>query len=229
MTSKREKLERYSGEESFTIAYPETGVWLIYIHNFLDEKNATELFNTLYKEVKWIDESSFYGHPPTRMKKWYGSFDYTYSGKLQQKDMNMPECLPSLMSKIQSRTRLEQKNSVNGADEKEVEYKTALLNLYKDGNQSISWHSDSEKGLQNGAPIASLSLGAIRTFKLRAIRTKEHLAMDKMPATKHIKLLPGSLFIMGGNCQQHWQHAVERESDVDAPRINLTFRHHIEV
>lgn len=43
---------------------------------------------------------------------------------------------------------------------------------YKDGNHSICWHSEGEEGLILGA-----------------VHSKEHLKMDKVPATMHIFLI----------------------------------------
>jgi alkylated DNA repair dioxygenase AlkB len=42
-----------------------------------------------------------------------------------------------------------------------------LLNLYRNGVDSMGWHSDDERELGERPVIASVSLGATRRFRLR--------------------------------------------------------------
>ena len=46
-------------------------------------------------------------------------------------------------------------------------YNSVLLNLYRDQHDSVGWHSDNERELGGDPVIASLSLGATRSFRLR--------------------------------------------------------------
>lgn len=46
-------------------------------------------------------------------------------------------------------------------------FNSLLCNLYRDGKDSIGWHSDSEPSLGPQPVIASLSLGDTRVFSLR--------------------------------------------------------------
>jgi alkylated DNA repair dioxygenase AlkB len=79
----------------------------------------------------------------------------------------------------------------------------------------MGYHSDDEKELGVNPVIASLNLGESRRFLFRHKKTKE----------KHELLLNhGSLLIMQGAMQHHWQHAVPKEPKKTKPRINLTFR-----
>lgn len=48
-------------------------------------------------------------------------------------------------------------------------FNSLLCNLYRDGRDSIGWHSDDEASLGDGPTIASLSLGDTRVFSLRAL------------------------------------------------------------
>ena len=92
-----------------------------------------------------------------------------------------------------------------------------LMNHYRDGRDHMGWHSDDEKELGDDPVIASLSFGASRTFKLKH-RTHRDLVRD-------IELSHGSLLVMAGTCQRHWQHSLPRRLRVVEGRINLTFRH----
>lgn len=95
-------------------------------------------------------------------------------------------------------------------------FNCALLNLYRDGRDSMGWHSDDEAELGSCPTIASISLGAVRRFVLRS----------KKNNTTKLEIRPahGSLMIMRGDLQHHWQHALPRTARDVQPRINLTFR-----
>ena len=125
---------------------------------------------------------------------------YRYSGIVHQ-----PLPWSSLLAQIR---RLVQ--DLSGAD-----FNSALLNLYRDGRDSIGWHSDDEPELGPEPLIASLSLGASRRFELRRSGGKQRLRLD---------LEHGSLLVMGGALQHHWQHRLARQPEVTAVRINITWR-----
>ena len=81
---------------------------------------------------------------------------------------------------------------------------------------SIGDHADDETDHEQGAFIASVSLGAVRDFW---IRDKES---GKLIMT--IPLASGSLFLMGKNFQTKLKHGLPKRKKVKHPRINLTFR-----
>lgn len=92
----------------------------------------------------------------------------------------------------------------------------ALCNEYADGGVGLGWHADDEDDLVLDAPIASLSLGATRDFALRRGRAGRACATVSLEA--------GSLLIMGGATQRHYQHRVPERARCAQKRINLTFR-----
>ena len=91
-----------------------------------------------------------------------------------------------------------------------------LLNLYRDGRDAMGWHADDEPELDPAAPIASLSLGASRTFRLRPRQG------GAQPLS--LELSEGDLLVMDPPTQRHWQHALPRRLRQREPRLNLTFR-----
>ncbi|KKO44438.1 DNA methylase [Arsukibacterium ikkense] len=95
-------------------------------------------------------------------------------------------------------------------------FNCVLLNLYANGQDHMGWHADDEPELGMAPLIASLSLGASRRFDLRH-RTLSHRLQ--------LQLDNGSLLLMAGACQQHWQHSLPKQRRVAAPRLNLTFRY----
>ena len=88
-----------------------------------------------------------------------------------------------------------------------------LCNLYKNGNDKVGLHADSEPEM--GPVIASVSLGAERLFRLKTPNGAIVFA-ERLPH--------GSLFIMAGPTQKNFKHEAPKESDVIQPRVNLTFR-----
>lgn len=145
---------------------------------------------------KWVDQ-------PRRIA-WHGDPGkrYTYSG-LQLE----PAPWTPLLAEIR-----DQLTSFSGAT-----FNSVLLNLYHDGRDSMGWHSDDEPELGEYPVIASLSLGATRRFRFR------HRS-DKTLSPVGIDLTHGSLLLMQGATQHHWQHCLPKTARQVSPRINLTFR-----
>jgi len=155
--------------------------------------------------IEWKnDEAIIYGkHIITKRKAaWYGdrNFSYTYSNTTKQ-------ALPWTAELIALKNKVEELTHVT--------FNSCLLNLYHDGNEGMAWHSDDEKSLGKNTTIASLSFGAERKFSLKHKVTKESLS---------ILLEQGSLLVMKGSTQSHWQHCLPKTTKVKSPRVNLTFR-----
>jgi len=99
-----------------------------------------------------------------------------------------------------------------------IAWNAVLANYYRDGNDSVGWHSDDERELgpqRDDVAIASLSLGATRRFLMRHRKGEARRALD---------LCDGSLLVMRGTTQQHWRHALPKTAARVGPRLNLTFR-----
>jgi alkylated DNA repair dioxygenase AlkB len=110
-----------------------------------------------------------------------------------------------------------------------------LLNLYRDGRDSVAWHRDDVDRYGHDEIIASLSLGATRRFMFRprpgqpgkgTRKGSEPSGPFRGPLGESLALdLPaGSLLLMGPGTQRHWEHCVPKTSREVGERINLTFR-----
>lgn len=182
----------------------ENGEFLFY-PNFFTKSEGDFFLQKLKSEIEWKQESmNIYGKKINfpRLTAWYGGNDkpYSFSGiTLSPKVWN--EELVSIKSKIEPIAK--------------VEFNSVLLNRYRDGNDSISWHTDAEPELGKNPIIASVNFGDTRKFQLRHIKTKEKL---------EIELSHGSLLIMQGELQHFWQHQVPKTKELKTERINLTFR-----
>lgn len=177
----------------------------IFFPNFFTRSESDKYILILKSNILWKQESmNMYGKKIDfpRLTAWYGNNDkpYSFSGITLQPLPWTSEIL-SIKNKIEPIAK--------------TEFNSVLLNLYRDGNDSISWHTDAEKELGINPIIASVNFGATRKFQLRHIKTKEKL---------EIELTHGSLLIMQGELQHFWQHQVPKTSKVVGERINLTFR-----
>lgn len=169
----------------------------------LGERSAAAILQRLIDDVDWEQRSIvMFGKEvdQPRLNSWYGDVTYTYSGITMTPRPWLP-ILDDLRDVCES---------LSGA-----RFNSVLLNLYRDGRDSMGWHADDERELGPEPAIASLSLGAVRRFRMRHRDSREIVEID--PAN-------GSLIFMSGLSQACWMHEVPKtKKPVDA-RINLTFR-----
>jgi alkylated DNA repair dioxygenase AlkB len=174
---------------------------------FLAPATATALMNELRTKVAWQQDAlTLFGktHRLPRLHQWYGDKGtaYKWSGIEMQPRPWLP-ALGQLRNAVQAHTN--------------VLFNCVLINLYRDGSDSMGWHADDEAVLGEQPVIASISLGAERDLLLRR--------RDSHNKSKCISLNHGSLLIMAGDTQSNWQHALPRRKNVVDARINLTFRY----
>ncbi|OXY80798.1 alpha-ketoglutarate-dependent dioxygenase AlkB family protein [Oceanimonas doudoroffii] len=137
-------------------------------------------------------------HEP-RLSCWMGDWPYRYSGRERR-----PEPWHPLVQDIARRLEVICAQPFDGV----------LINLYRDGYDSMGWHADDEPELGRNPMIASVSLGERRRFMLR------HDGGER----RELWLEHGSLLVMAGEMQHHWRHALPRMTRAGGQRINLTFR-----
>jgi alkylated DNA repair dioxygenase AlkB len=140
--------------------------------------------------------------PMPRRIAYYGEHAYSYSGVL-----HAAKPLPADIDLLRRRlvARLNQP------------FNCVLLNLYRDGVDSMGWHSDDDYEAGEHRGVASLSFGATRRFRIRSKRQegRQSLGWD---------LVAGELLWMFERSQKDWQHALAKTKRAVGPRINLTFR-----
>jgi alkylated DNA repair dioxygenase AlkB len=98
-----------------------------------------------------------------------------------------------------------------------VQFNRVLLNYYRDGNDSVSWHSDTLPADGVHHEIASVTFGETRLFKVRH-KTDSDINQVSIPLTH------GSFLLMGASMQDLYEHHVPKTKKAVGPRINLTFR-----
>lgn len=167
---------------------------------------AELMFDRLLDAVDWAqDEITMFGRTiqVPRLSAWYGDpgAAYTYSGIALTPLPWIPELTPAV--ELAAELALCSFNSV-------------LINRYRNGRDSVGWHSDDEPELGANPVIASLSLGATRVFRMR--RRDNHTVQHRL------ELNSGDLVVMRGATQRLWAHQVPKTAKPVGERINLTFR-----
>lgn len=183
------------------------GLALRYWRRWLADAGA--IAEQLRREVPWKQEQiTLWGrtHPIPRLTCWMGDpgCAYTYSGV----NNTIEAWIPAV-----ERLRQQVEEAAG------CRFNSLLLNHYRNGRDKLDWHADDERELDPRSPIASLSLGATRSFRLKPRQAAE-------PAIEPLQfeLGDGDLLVMDPPTQQHWLHQVPQRLRIQQPRINLTFR-----
>jgi len=175
------------------------------IESFYSQTDCELLFQSLMDDIQFESHQiKIFGKLITepRLVAYFGEKDYTYSQtKLPAKPW--PKVVKRLKNEIETYTQFS--------------FNSVLINLYRNGNDYMGWHSDDEKELGEFPSIASLSFGATRSFELRS-------KFDKEKPIHKIPLHSGTLLIMKGDLQHFWKHRIAPTKKITHPRINLTFR-----
>lgn len=172
----------------------------------IDDHNQIDPAQVNWRNIPWHQyQMQMYGKqvPLARFNAWHGDSHkpFSYSGMtLKSHDWN--KGLLYLKEKVEAIA--------------ELRFNSVLMSWYRNGEDYISWHSDTKTEFGVNQVIASVNFGATRRFLLR--RTTNPTEKLDIPL-KH-----GTLLIMRGQTQHYWQHSVPKEAKVSHSRFNLTFR-----
>lgn len=176
---------------------------LILIDNFFTKEESDHYYEKLLHQTKWRGyEMEIFDKTVTapRMIAWYEDKDNPGA------DQNGPDWTYELLT---IRSRVEK--------ETQLDFNSLLLNLYRNGSDSVAWHSDKEHNSGKNPVIASVTFGETRMFRLRH-KFRKDIAQVEIP------LHHGSFLLMSGTTNSFWQHQVPKTAKKVLPRINLTFR-----
>ena len=177
---------------SFELPDAELKLW----EQFFQKDESDNYYKILLKESPWKQRTrKMYDRmiPDPRLAAWYGS--------------ESSDACPSTLLEIKERVEHECR----------IVFNSVLLNYYRDGNDSVAWHSDTLPSSGKHQPIASVTFGETRLFK---VRHKTNKAFSQLS----IPLTHGSLLLMGETMQYCYEHHVPKTSRKIGARINLTFR-----
>ncbi len=183
-----------------------------YYSKFISNVMADTLLDKLLSDIPWREvtragQDGEYIIP--RLQCWMS--DSGVEAGLTQKEPALEWSEAILVLKASIEDELKSLN-VN------VKFDYVLMNYYRDGKDHIGFHHDDEFHEQDKSVIASISLGATRTFNMINRQNAKQNKKYDFIATH------GSLIVMRGATQFNWLHGVPKNGSVTKPRINLTFR-----
>src|ERR1700753_2856905 len=123
---------------------------LEYTPGLFDQGESDELLARFIEETPWKQRTQTMWDKQVltpRLTAWYGD-------RLEE------EPIPWTPELLEIKARVE---PLAG-----VKFNSVLLNYYRDGNDSVAWHSDKENVLGRRPVIASVSFGQVRSFDIRS-------------------------------------------------------------
>lgn len=171
-----------------------------YIPEFLDRELADALVRELNADTRWrADSRVMYGKRVLVPRETAGRGE------------GMPQPWTPALDTV--RTMIQRHTG--------TQYDYAFLNRYRDGRDAVAWHGDHDGERDARLVVASLSLGASRSFQLRP---KANSGLRYNPIT--VEVAHGDLIVMRGDTQLFWEHRVPRDPRITGERLNVTFRQH---
>ena len=164
---------------------------IAYYPALLDGPAAAALFHWLLDHAPWSSETMWMYDKMVDVPRLVARFDGEYPPMLAEAKARVEALLGETFANV-------------------------ALNYYRDGRDSVAWHSDRIEQLRPNPTIALLSLGSTRQM---VVRTKA-----KPRRTYAVDLDPGSLFVMAGASQEHWEHTIPKSSRPSDARISIAFR-----
>ena len=169
---------------------------ITYIAGLVDPDTAASWFADLRESVNWRSERRLMYEREVDVPRLMGHY------RLDPPPASIPSPIRDAATRVSDRLG--------------IRFNSVGLNRYRDGRDSVAPHNDHLNELQEGYPIALLSLGATRRMTVRA--------KEKPPRVIHVDLEAGSLFVMDYATQIHYTHAIPKTSAVVGERISLAFR-----
>ncbi len=176
---------------------------VLLIDRFFSKEESDRYYRELLEQTDWRKyEMPMYDKIVTapRMISWFENKENPGA------DPDTPELTDSLKA---IRRRIESETG--------LKFNAVLLNLYRNGNDGVAWHSDKTGQTGENPVIASVTFGETRMFRLR------HKIRKDIPQVE-IPLHHGSFLLMAGTTNSFWEHQIPKTARNILPRINLTFR-----
>jgi alkylated DNA repair dioxygenase AlkB len=109
-----------------------------------------------------------------------------------------------------------------------VQFDGPALAYYRDGNDALGAHRDSDMRYTSSTMVAILTFGVTRPWLLTSLRQqgRDSRLAGRMRAEHSIDLKPedGDLFVLGGRAQADWLHAVPPVRGLAEGRISVQWR-----
>lgn len=167
---------------------------IVFVPAVFDPDDAAAYFRTLRESIAWrAEERPMYDRVVSvpRLVAWF------------DKPAGLPAPLDAIVATAERKLA--------------VRFRSAGLNLYRDGRDSVAWHGDKEVTGHAQSMVAIASFGSTRRFLLRRKDLRQHRSFS-------CELTPGSVIAMSGAAQTHWEHCVPKETRAVGPRISVVMR-----
>ncbi len=183
------------------------------LHGLIDYRPAmfsqmesNHLLKKLIAETPWEQRSVLmYGKEvlTPRLTAWFGDEDIDYSiGGDGKRPLRWTDDLLMIKERVDRSAG--------------TSFNSVLLNYYRNGNDSVSWHDDMDGIPGRNRIVASVSFGEVRAFDIR--NKADHNLKFSIP------LENGSYLLMKGDFQLNWQHRIAKSTRAMKERLNFTFR-----
>ena len=167
----------------------------------------------LPRHQKWLQEDGGYFDPlwNTRHPRWTASL---YEDDLSAIQSHLDVVSKQHLAKISFSAP--------------TDFNSCLINLYRNGGDSIKRHADTASPFGRMPTVAILSLGETRTmhFYRRDTTVTNPRSLKTRDDHFSIHLEHGSLLIMAGTTQIDYLHEIPKEPHVEGSRYSMTFRHY---
>jgi len=166
---------------------------IVYYPALLGAAESAALFEHLEKTLPWAQETMW-------------MYDRTVAVPRLLARFAPGEPLPHELADVKTRSE----------DLLHTRFNAVSVQRYRDGSDSVAWHSDHTEDLIERPYVALVSLGAVREMQIRS-KTKPR-------RTFSVDLEPGSLLVMGGLAQEQWEHHIPKVARPLSARISIALR-----
>jgi alkylated DNA repair dioxygenase AlkB len=175
--------------------------------SILDKNLPTEIFD-YHPNLFTKEESAFYMRKLIDETAWEHKKVLMYGKEVITPRLTAWYTSSWTKELLQIKERVENLSSIH--------FNSVLLNYYRDGNDSVAWHSDDDGVPGKNKFVASVSFGEERLFDIRS----------KNDHTNKFSILleNGSYLLMKNDFQENWQHRIAKSKLPMKQRLNLTFR-----
>jgi alkylated DNA repair dioxygenase AlkB len=175
--------------------------WVDVSRGWLD--GADDLFDALLRDVKWQSSQLF------RYEKW---IEERRLGSFWSRGRPLPHPALAGVHKALQRSY-------------DATFDGFGMIQYRNAADGQAFHRDTDMRWLDDTIIAVLTLGAKRPWLLRP-RTARHTLDEGRGATHDLSPGNGDLIVMGGACQQNWEHSVPYLNKMGVGvRISLQWRY----
>lgn len=169
----------------------------------------SDYYNDLWHEVEWLDIMNK-DNPIPRLFALQGNI-INGSIPLYRFPIDIYPRVEQFTPTV-DKIRLELERRLN------TEFNHCIIQLYRDGSDNISSHSDKTLDIKPNSLIINYSAGAMRVMKFKK---KES---ENSKGIRNIALPNDSALVMDLITNKYYKHSIRKDSSIKDQRISITFR-----